>query len=176
MANSENEKTEKIWHPHDEVEGFHHLHHGKEFYDDAHGGPLDKDLAVKAGKFEIEFLGRMEVYTKVDRSAAQMLNAKVATTKWIDTSKGDDHSPDYRARLVGREIKIEQRPGLFAATPSLESLRMILIICASKQNRREPFRTRDQRHKASLFLCQGQTPNILLRFPLKTESLVIKAT
>ena len=59
---------------------------------------------------------------------------KVMTTRWIDQNKGDSETPNYRARLVGREIKRDKREDLFAATPPLESLRIIISICASNQN------------------------------------------
>ncbi len=60
---------------------------------------------------------------------------KVITTRWLDTNKGDDQARDYRARLVGRELKRDRRDDLFAATPPLESLRMILAICAGNQSK-----------------------------------------
>ena len=63
---------------------------------------------------------------------------KTITTRWIDTNKGDETLPDYRSRLVGREIKKDKRNDLFAATPPLESLRFLLSICASHQKSRRP--------------------------------------
>ena len=59
---------------------------------------------------------------------------KIISTKWLDVNKGDEEANNYRARLVGREIAHDKRDDLFAATPPLESLRMILSICASNQN------------------------------------------
>ena len=73
----------------------------------------------------------MGVYTKVPRS--QVGGSKVITTKWLDTGKGDAENPNYRARLVGREIKMDDRPDLFAATHPLESLRCIVSKCASNR-------------------------------------------
>ena len=49
-------------------------------------------------------------------------------------------NPHDRARLVGREIKKDKRLDLFAATPPLESLRLLCSLCASKQQRHEHFR------------------------------------
>ena len=87
-------------HPHDGEEHFRHLYHGKAFYDGVHGKPLDKDMAIQARKFEMQFFKGMEVYTQVDRSVAKPLGAKVITTKWIDTNQGDDYNLGYRAGLV----------------------------------------------------------------------------
>ena len=63
---------------------------------------------------------------------------KVITTKWLDQNKGDTDNPNYRARLVGREIAHDKRDDLFAATPPLESIRMIISICASNQSSGSP--------------------------------------
>ena len=59
---------------------------------------------------------------------------KVITTRWIDTDKGDAENPNYRARLVGTEIKTNERHDLFAATPPLESLRCIVSKGATNQS------------------------------------------
>ena len=91
---------------------------------------LDRELATKARKLEMDFFKKMGVYSKVRREKWM----KVITTKWIDTNKGDDRVPDYRSRLVGREIKRDRRLDLFAATPPLESLRFVLSVCASHQS------------------------------------------
>ena len=107
------------------------LYLGKGFFDDVHGKHLTKDIAIDTGRLELEFFRKMEVYTKVPRS--QVAGAKVITTKWIDTDKGDADTPNYRARLVGREITTDERRDLFAATPPLESLRYIVCKCASNQ-------------------------------------------
>ena len=107
-------------HPHDneaakEREYMEHLYSGREFFDDVHGKALDKDLAIEARRLELECFHKMCVYTKVPRSQAG--SSKVITTKWIDTDKGHAENPNYRARLVGREIKTDERLDLFAATP-----------------------------------------------------------
>ena len=94
--------------------------------------PLDKALAVKARKIEMDYFKAMKVYTKTKR----LPGMKVISVKWIDTNKGDSVNPDYRARLVGREIKKDKRTDLFAATPPLESLRFIVSVCASNQGNR----------------------------------------
>ena len=62
----------------------------------------------------------MGVYSKVLREEARMIVAKVITTKWFDANKGSEAEPNYRSRLVGRELNLSDRPDLFAATPPLE--------------------------------------------------------
>ena len=59
---------------------------------------------------------------------------KVISARRLDVNKADKELPNYRARLVGREVRTDKRLDLFAATPPLESLRMILSIHAQHQN------------------------------------------
>ncbi len=91
------------------------LYQDKAFVDDLSGAPLDKGLAIKARMTEMEFFKKLGVYTKVRRAKGM----KVISTRWLDTNKGDVTHPDYRARLVGRELAIGKRLDLFAATPPL---------------------------------------------------------
>ena len=121
-------KVEKLAQPPEE-DYLSTLYEGLEFVDDVTGAPLDKSRAITARKLEMDFFRRMGVYTKIVREKGM----KVITTRWLDVNKGDEASPDYRARLVGREIATDKRADLFAATPPLESLRMILSICAMHQ-------------------------------------------
>ena len=116
----------------DELQRYRDIYHEREFVDDISGAVLDRELAIRARKLEMDFFRNMGVYTKVKREKWM----KVITTKWLDTNKGDEESPEYRARLVGREIKKDKRDDLFAATPPLESLRFILSICACHQSSR----------------------------------------
>ena len=108
------------------------------FFDDVTGSELNKKEAIKARRKEIQFFRDRGVYTKVSREA----HMKIIATKWLDINKGDTTNPNLRARLVGCEFATDKRDDLFAATPPLESLRMILSVCASNQiskNRSENF-------------------------------------
>ena len=62
---------------------------------------------------------------------AKSLWKKVITVRWIDINKGDAVDTNYRSRLVAREIKTDIRPDLFAATPPLEAMKIILSMLAS---------------------------------------------
>ena len=48
------------------------------------------------------------------------------TVRWVETNKGDDANPKYRSRLVAREIRMQGEDAIFAPTPPLESLRIVL--------------------------------------------------
>ena len=100
-----------------------------EFFDDVSGKLLNKDLATAARKLEMKFFKDMQVYEKVDQRRAAADGCRVISTKWLDVNKGDASNPNYRARLVGREIKMDSRLDFFAATPPLESLRLMCSMC-----------------------------------------------
>eukprot|EP00973_Karenia_brevis_P085502 11864070-Karenia_brevis.AAC.1 len=74
-------------------------------------------MAIKARALEMKFFKDKGVYTKVPRS---QVRGPIITTRWLDVNKGDESNPDYRSRLVGREIKKDTRMDRFAATPPLE--------------------------------------------------------
>ena len=117
-----------------EASSNHDLYQNYDFVDDVSNKPLDNKIAIDARMLEIEFFRRMKVYTKVPRHQAN--GQKVIIIKWLDIDKGDAGQPNYRSRLVGCELKLkDHRLDLFAATPPLESLRLMCSICASNQSR-----------------------------------------
>ena len=63
--------------------------------------------------------------------------------KWVDTNKGDVERPNYRSRLVVREIKAKKTPEekleidqLFSSMPPLEALMLLIseFTTLSRQN------------------------------------------
>ena len=53
------------------------------------------------------------------------------SVRWVETNKGDDANPNVRIRLVAREIRTAGESAIFAPTPPLESLRMVLSYAAT---------------------------------------------
>ena len=51
--------------------------------------------------------------------------------RWIVTNKGDWGDPNYRSRLVGREFNTSKDDSLYAATPPIEALRIIVSHAAT---------------------------------------------
>ena len=111
-----------------------------EFYDEISGALLDPKLVAEARKKEIEFVREFGVYEKVPAEQAEG-KAKV-TVKWCDVNKGDAQRPEYRSRLVGRELRKWDpfMSGTFAATPPTESLRFMLssFMTRGKQRDEDP--------------------------------------
>ena len=55
--------------------------------------------------------------------------------RWVDTDKGDGKTWEIRSRLVARDFKggEKDRDDLFADTPPLEALRMLLSMAATRR-------------------------------------------
>ena len=105
-----------------------------EAWDDVTGKELDPELVRKARAKEIAYFRAMGVYRKVPISEAYKWTSKAPIgTRWVDVNKGDSDNPDYRSRLVAKEINRGANPELFAATPPIESLKLLISMAASKQ-------------------------------------------
>ena len=55
--------------------------------------------------------------------------------RWIDVNNNDVDQPNYRSRLLAIEINTSKREDLFAVTPPLEALNVILSSAASSNKR-----------------------------------------
>ena len=100
----------------------------------------------------------------MDRSEVARAGAKAITTKWVDTNKGDSAEPNYRARLVGRELKTDARLDLFAGTPPLEALKLVLSRCAMNQRGHQPHRVMSIDVKRAYFYAKSKLP-IFIQIP-----------
>ena len=57
---------------------------------------------------------------------------KTIPTRWVDVNKGDRVNPEYRSRLVAKEMATYKRDDLFAATPPLEAFKALLSAAVTK--------------------------------------------
>ena len=97
------------------------------------GKVLDKEKVKKARTEEIEEFHTHKVYTKVEvPECTRETGTAPAKVRWIDINKGDAKSPDYRSRLVAKEIKRDNRDDLFAATPPLEALKLLISLAMAE--------------------------------------------
>ena len=84
---------------------------------------------------EIQYVRKMNLYTKVLMSEClSKTGKKPIALRWIDINKGDQASPNYRSRLVAKEINIHKRGDLFAGSPPLEALKIVISMTASNNN------------------------------------------
>ena len=82
---------------------------------------------------EIEYVRKMGLYIKVQIAECKLNTGKAPiAVRWIDINKGDSKEPNYRSRLVAKEINLYKRNGFFAATPPLEDLKMVTCMVATK--------------------------------------------
>ena len=81
-------------------------HRGPENFRDAvTGHSLDPTLVREARRKELQYFESKGVWHKRQRSEAYKFTGKPPiSVKWVDVNKGDDEPPNYRSRLVAREI------------------------------------------------------------------------
>ena len=117
--------------------------------DDVTGTVLLPDLVVQARLEEMTYFKKLGVYKVVPRAHQRQHGGKIIGTRWVDTNKGDSESPNCRSRLVGREFNVGRDDTLYAATPPLEALRVVLshaaTWCSSDVSRRRGVMINDVR-------------------------------
>ena len=101
-------------------------------WDDVSGATLDPSAVKKARAEEIEYVRKMNLYTKVPIEEWYKTNGKAPIiVRWIDINKGDAVNPNYRSRLVARELNTHKRHEFFAGTPPLDALKSIFSMTTS---------------------------------------------
>lgn len=110
---------------------------------DVSGAALDPKEVRRARNEEIDYIKKMSLYEKVlvGQCYTTIGNAPVSI-RWIDINTGDQENPNYKSRIVAREINTYRRDDLFAAAPLLEALNVILSMTATS-NRGEVVMTND---------------------------------
>ena len=99
------------------------------FVDEISGKPLSAAGVRKARAEEIDYAVRYGVWDTVPIAEAYEYDSKgPISSRWIDINKGDEDHPSYRSRLVIQEIRQSHIEAVFAATPPLESVRMLLSL------------------------------------------------
>ena len=94
--------------------------------DNVSGAWLVPALVREGRAVEMQFFSDMGVYEIVPRSEQLETGGKVIGTKWIDVNKGDHDNPRNRCRLVSKEFRTGPDDALYASTPPLEALGIIL--------------------------------------------------
>ena len=105
---------------------------GCQYRDNLTGQPLDPAMVRAARRKELEYFNSKLVWELRPRPEAKQRQGKPPiSVRWVDVNKGDDVSPNYRSRLVAREIRRHGEEPIFAPTPPLESLRTVLSFAAT---------------------------------------------
>ena len=105
-------------------------------WDDLTGEELDTEAVKAARKKEIGYIDDKKVWKKILKEEAVRQGWKIIQTRWIDVNKGDIENPEIRCRLVAKEFNTGEQEGLFAATPPLEALRLLVSDAATVQDGR----------------------------------------
>ena len=106
-------------------------------WDDLSGEALDPKEVLKARLKELEYIRQKGVWRKISRREAKALGIKIFQTRWIDINKGDLQNMIHRSRLVGKEFNNGKDDSLFAATPPLEALRLLISAAATGSSRKK---------------------------------------
>ena len=112
----------------------------KPVYDASSGVKLDPALVTAARKEELQEVHKHKVWRKVLREQARARGKRVIGVGWVDLNKGDDEHPNYRSRLVAKELRAfapwAATDDLFAATPPAGALNLLLSMLATRRSRR----------------------------------------
>ena len=96
------------------------------WHGDDKGGWHDPELCAKARREEVEYI-RKDVHERVPREASLRETGKAPIkTGWAQTDNGQPGKPNVRARWVAKEYKTHARPELYASTPPLKALNVVL--------------------------------------------------
>lgn len=96
--------------------------------DEYTGEILDPGLVHKGKMEELDYFVSKQVWRVVPRKRAE--GHKIVGTRWVCCNKGDAERPEIRCRLVAQEVNMYKTDDFFAATPPVETLRIILSMAA----------------------------------------------
>ena len=113
------------------MDALYSRHGVPEAWDDMNEVFLDPEAVKLARAEEMAFFRKLGVYRRVPRSRVAELNGKMVSVKWLDTNKGDKNNPNHRSRLVARSFNQGKDDTLYASTPPLEAMRLIISHAAT---------------------------------------------
>ena len=105
------------------------------------GQVLKDELVIKARMVELEFFQQKGVGVKRPMGRVRAATGRPPIiVRWIDVIKGDGGNPNYRSRLVARQMKAHDKSGesYFAPAPPLEALRTVLSTALTSIGRHKP--------------------------------------
>ena len=111
------------------------------YKDDLTGQVLKDQLVRNARAKEIAYFQSKGVWIKVDKRHARARSGRPPiSVRWVDVNKGDEQNPNYRSRLVARQLKVMDKSGqsYFAPAPPLEALRTVLSMATTRIGDHQP--------------------------------------
>ena len=118
------------------------------FWDRTSGEKLDWKKVQAARSEEVQTFNDLKVWDFVPISEAWDVTGKPPIgARWVDVNKGDWDHPYYRSRWVARDFKGNDKSlELFAATPPLDALRLVLSNATTREGPRERVHIPNLRH------------------------------
>ena len=111
------------------------------YRDDLTGQLLKDELVVQARAAELLYFHTKGVWIKVPKGRAkQDTGRQPISVRWVDVNKGDEQNPNYRSRLVARQLKATDQSGdsYFAPAPPLGALRAVLSLAMTRTGTHVP--------------------------------------
>ena len=106
-----------------------------EAMDDVRGGKLSLQKVIDARVDEMAFIKKRKVYIySTYEEAFRVTGKRPLGVRWVDTDKGDR----IRSRLCAQEFRRKWEEAIFAGTPPLEALRILVVVTAMNLDAREP--------------------------------------
>ena len=123
------------------------------FKDDLTRQVLKDELVHAARAKELAYFTSKGVWRKVSKAVARAKTGKSPiSVRWVDVNKGDELQPNYRSRLVARQLKALDHSGrsYFAPAPPLEALRTVVSMAMTKMGRHQPIWDPRSPHRAQI--------------------------
>ena len=112
----------------------------QEAMDDVTGYSLDPAKVREARREEIRYYKQMGVYTKVPiKECYDKTGQGPIGVRWVDVDKGkgNPEMQKYRSRLVAQQFNTGPDNTLFAATPPIEALKMVLSMATTGKGEKQ---------------------------------------
>ena len=101
----------------------------QQFREDIAGKEVRPEQVRIARQEEMAEFRKHNVYEKMPiQECLQRTGRKPIGVRWVDINKGDEVKPKYRSRLVAKELKLDKREDLFAATPPVEAKKLLFTL------------------------------------------------
>ena len=102
-------------------------------WDDVKDRELDPLWVRDARQVEMQYVDRYKVYDySTVAECRRVTGAEPVGTRWLDTNKGDSTNPCYRSRWVAQQYRRAWVESIFAATPNIETARLLIADAASR--------------------------------------------
>ena len=98
-----------------------------------------KELVEKARQVEMDTFKKYGMYEKRPTKECWEKTGKAPIgVKWVDTNKGDAANPEYRCRLVAKEIKHDEREDWFVCGHAAARGQEDLVLVVGRHGRQVP--------------------------------------